>query len=191
MTPIIFAPTKLAPIYLNDLVRTTDFFRVFQHVQKDVLISELSPIRDRMRTTHLFFVDTFCRFAGHDVVCEGGMLEPRTVLYRFQLISHGSRTPPTHPNKIILALQSYAPTLIPIARVTPHLPTNQAQIHQELYGNIHVNEYIRKETLVCNTVASKHGSPKGTFWRKRHVHEALVGITNNGLECIRVHQVYK
>jgi hypothetical protein len=101
------------------------------------------------------------------------------VLYRIELIAHGSSTPPTRPNKTIITLRSNGQGHIPTASVTPHISTNQASIHQELDANIHVNEQIHKEELVRSTIVSQHGSCNRTFLRKRRVHEALLVIRNN------------
>jgi hypothetical protein len=69
MTPMILVLTKLALIYLNDLVRTADLLRAALHVYEHCLCTELSPVRDRSRTEVMLFFDTFRRYAVHDVVC--------------------------------------------------------------------------------------------------------------------------
>jgi hypothetical protein len=110
------------------------------------------------------------------------MLEPRSVLYGFELTAHGSSTPPTRPNETIFALRSNAPRHIPTASVTHHLSTNQARILQKLEGKIHVYEEIRKEELVRSTVVPQHGSSKRTSWRKRLVHQTLLIIRDHRLQ---------
>jgi hypothetical protein len=97
---------------------------------------------------------------------------------------HGSSTPLTRANETILALWANAPRHIPTASVTPHQCTNDARIHEELDGNIHVYKQIRKEELVRITVVSQHGSSKRTFWRKGHVHNTLLMIRNHSVHTL-------
>jgi len=67
VAPMIFAPTELAFVRLDGLVRTADLLRA-AHVHQHRLSAELGPVRHCIGTEAMLFVDQAGRYVTHDVV---------------------------------------------------------------------------------------------------------------------------
>ena len=70
VAPMTFAPTELAFVDLDGLVRTSDLLRTALLVHQHRLSAELAPCRDCIGTEAILFVYNVGRYAAHDVVCK-------------------------------------------------------------------------------------------------------------------------
>ena len=68
--PTIFAPTELAFVDIDGLVRTADLLRAALHVHQHRLSAEMAPVRDCIGTEAMLLLDQAGRYAAHDVVCK-------------------------------------------------------------------------------------------------------------------------
>ena len=70
MAPMIFAPTKLAFLNSEGLVRTIDPPRAAIQVLQHGLSAEMVPVSHDSETEAMFSLEKVGRYAAHEVVCE-------------------------------------------------------------------------------------------------------------------------
>jgi hypothetical protein len=79
---IIFAPTELALVDLDSLVRTADHLTAALHVHQHGLSAELAPFRVRVWTEAMLLLDKAGRDAAHDVCENHNLLEIEVTMLR-------------------------------------------------------------------------------------------------------------
>ena len=67
---MIFAPTELACVDVDGLIRTADLLGAVLHVHQHRLPAEQAPCRDCIGNEAMLFVYNVGRYAAQDVVCK-------------------------------------------------------------------------------------------------------------------------
>lgn len=70
VAPMIFAPTELAVVYFDGLLRTADLLRAALQVHQHGFSAELAPVCDGSVAEAMLSLGNVGRYAVHDVVCE-------------------------------------------------------------------------------------------------------------------------